>query len=88
MAGSVRTSSRAPARWLVLEAEVPADEGSAGLCIDLLTALSGRGVEEWGGLLLAYFDRADGDVEDFVAGVRGRLAEVAGGYTVGLGVRW
>ena len=88
MAGSVRPTSRPPARWLVLEVEAPADEGSTGLCIDLLTALSGRGVEERGGLLLAYFDRAEGDVEDFVECIRGRLAEAARGTKVSLGVRW
>ncbi len=81
-------TARAPARWFVLEVERPSDEGSAGLFIDALIGLSGRGVEERDGVLLAYFDRVGGNVEDFVALVRGRLAEVGGNAPVRLGVRW
>ena len=88
MAGSDLPTSRAPARWLVLEVEEPADEGPAGLCIEALTAQSGRGVEARDGRLLAYFDRIDGDIEAFVAHMRGRLAGAAGNDAVGLGVRW
>ena len=88
MGASGAPAARAPARWFVLEVERPSDESSADLFIDALVGLSGRGVEERDGVLLAYFDRVGGNVEDFVALVRGRLVEAGGDAPVRLRVRW
>ena len=88
MAGAGAFSSGAPDRWLVVEVGRPADPGAAGLVVDALARLSGRGVEERDGVLLAYFDRLEEALPEFTAVVRERLAGAAGGASLDVDVRW
>ena len=88
MAGSGAYSSGAPARWLVVEVGRPPDPDTAGLVVDTLARLSGRGVEERDGVLLAYFDRLEGALPELTALVRARVAEAVGGTPLEVDVRW
>ena len=88
MAGSGACPPGAPARWLVVEVGRPADPGAAGLVVDALARLSGRGVEERDGVLLAYFDRLEGSLAGFTALVRERVAGAAGSAPLEVDVRW
>ena len=88
MAGSGAFPPVVPARWLVVEVGYPADPGAAGLVVDALARLSGRGVEERDGVLLAYFDRLEGSLSEFTALVRERVAGAAGGAPLEVDVRW
>ncbi len=80
--------SGAPDRWLVLEIPRPADEESAGLFVELLTSLSGRGVEERGRYLIAYFEALNRELEVLLADIRDQLRDAASGESVELVHRW
>ena len=88
MAGAGAFSSGVPARWLVVEVGRPTDPAAAGLVVDALARLSGRGVEERDGVLLAYFDRLEGALPEFTGLVRERLAGAAGCARLDVDVRW
>jgi len=88
MAGAGAFSSGVPARWLVVEVGRPTDPAAAGLVVDALARLSGRGVEERDGVLLAYFDRLEGALPEFTGLVRERLAGAAGCARLDVDARW
>ena len=78
--------SSAPDRWLVVEAPSPHDADLRSQYVEILSSLSGRGVEERDGSLIAYFVATDS--ADVLARVRAGLAEAAGVGEVLLSHRW
>ncbi len=72
----------------MLEAERPLDDEQAGLLVEGLLSLSGRGVEEQGGRLIAYFDPVQGEPAEIVRAIRDRFRGEAGGSEVQIAYRW
>jgi ribosomal protein L11 methyltransferase len=70
----------------VVEAPNPHDAELASHYVDVLTSLSGRGVEERDGRLIAYFVATE--AADVVSQVRSRLADGAGPAEIALTHRW
>jgi ribosomal protein L11 methyltransferase len=65
--------------WLVLEVERPAGEEAAAAAIEVLLALSGRGVEEREGVLIGYLPAPESSPLSLVEELRRALAEVLEG---------
>jgi len=87
-------ASQFPSRWLVLEVARPVNELSAELAVDALARLSGAGVEERSGTLIAYFDTEGQDSDnvlsavDILSTVRAELEQYEGLSGTELRHRW
>ncbi len=78
----------APSGWLVVEAAKPSDELASGILIEILSSLSGRGVEERATTLVAYFEAQEHVADQVLHSLRERISEARIGFEPELFTSW